>query len=245
MRLNSNFADYYDAMAAASPHDDGLTYHRFSKKLGDDSEISNFHKPIEFKYGRGLSSWSADSMVRFCQNGYYDKNAWEVSRAQYVGIGNIIIPVIEITCNNLKRYLAFEKSELQVIADKLGISSYARRDYNRHVDGLFDDIESLRKIVGTRFGPVWIVNFVTRRNHTRNDLLYYSQVEVTKNPCLRDLSINKILAPHIAWNEIYRYHCINGDDPAVPEMPNDIKIEQHGFDLKTSFRKAKQNVEKK
>lgn len=63
---------------------------------------------------------------------------------------------------------------------------------------------------------------------------------VIPNPNLSNLNIQSVLHPASAYQEIYTWLC-NRSNPEKPivNVENDVRIQQHGFDLKTSFRKEK------
>lgn len=46
---------------------------------------------------------------------------------------------------------------------------------------------------------------------------------------------------HSVFNDIYKYLANKAVNTELPQVANDVRIQQHGFDLKTSFRKAKGN----
>ncbi len=87
------------------------------------------------------------------------------------------------------------------------------------------------------YGPIFIVSSMEPGEYRS---YYNSQQWVTRNPRLSDWGFAKILPPNIAYNELWKFVC-NMRQPAmpIPEMSNDIKIHQAGFDLKTSFRRHK------
>lgn len=66
------------------------------------------------------------------------------------------------------------------------------------------------------------------------------QYQVIISPKLSDYGFAKIVSPVDAYRRLYQWVC-NQRQPVkpIPEMPNDTKIEQAGFDLKHSFRKGK------
>jgi hypothetical protein len=67
-------------------------------------------------------------------------------------------------------------------------------------------------------------------------------VGIEKNICLSAIGFQKVLPAFVTYNEIWKW-LQNNQFPTrpIPEMPNDIKIHQAGFDLKKSFRKAKES----
>lgn len=60
---------------------------------------------------------------------------------------------------------------------------------------------------------------------------------VVRNPRLDGTGIQRVLPAHIAWHNLYRWAC-NQQRPEkpIPVMSNEVKIQQAGFDLRSSFR---------
>lgn len=66
---------------------------------------------------------------------------------------------------------------------------------------------------------------------------------VVFNPILKDIHFVKIFDPFQAFQELSMFisGILGGSSPAMIEIGNDIRLQKHGFDLKTSFRKRSQN----
>jgi len=63
------------------------------------------------------------------------------------------------------------------------------------------------------------------------------------SPRLEGTGFESVLPPTEAYMLLYKFLCNqNRPERPIPEMPNDIKIEQHGFDLRQSFRKQKEGA---
>jgi hypothetical protein len=66
------------------------------------------------------------------------------------------------------------------------------------------------------------------------------QGTIVVNPCLKKLDFVKKFGPEQAYQEIRMYLSnLAFPNKAIPEVSNNDMIEAKGFDLKTSFRKAK------
>lgn len=61
---------------------------------------------------------------------------------------------------------------------------------------------------------------------------------VNKYPKLSDLQTYKILPPETIWHMLYEWlsQRLTKNEPTVPIGTDSIRIQSHGFDLKTSFR---------
>lgn len=65
--------------------------------------------------------------------------------------------------------------------------------------------------------------------------------QILVNPVLKEYDFQKILDPYTLYQELTSW--VSGvltNNPKISEISNDIKIQQAGFDLKTSFRKGKE-----
>ena len=72
-----------------------------------------------------------------------------------------------------------------------------------------------------------IIDFDTRKCHKIFKFKY--------NPNLSQMGI--YIDPDIVWQSLVEFLSRKRSEKEImPEIPNDIKIEEHGFDLKTSFR---------
>jgi hypothetical protein len=79
-----------------------------------------------------------------------------------------------------------------------------------------------------QFGPQFKISF---------DVCGYN---ITRSPKLMGTGFESIVPPTEAYMLLYKYLCNQArPERKIPEMSNNIKIEQHGFDLKHSFRSSK------
>lgn len=87
-----------------------------------------------------------------------------------------------------------------------------------------------------KYGPIFKL---ARYHGWRYDANYVDNgVWIETAPRLETLGFAKFLHVHDAYHLLTQWLCNRGREPYIPEMPNDIKIQQAGFDLKTSFRKS-------
>ena len=64
--------------------------------------------------------------------------------------------------------------------------------------------------------------------------------KIIKNPILSESPITKLIPAEEVWQGIYDY-LIKEREPAIEDTRSDVeKLESHGFDKKTSFRKDKE-----
>ncbi|HMT01945.1 MAG TPA: hypothetical protein PKD00_01315 [Burkholderiales bacterium] len=69
----------------------------------------------------------------------------------------------------------------------------------------------------------------------------YTANSYGKHPILKDYNVSQILPPEKIWTILSEWlgKQISNREPIVPIGDDKIRIESHGFDLKTSFRKSK------
>lgn len=90
-----------------------------------------------------------------------------------------------------------------------------------------------------KYGPIFVIKHRCSGSPCSG---YFSKEQVIISPKLSNYLFGKCIPPHEAYNELYKYIAINGrNTKPIPEMSNDVKIHQAGFDLKTSFRKEKEH----
>ncbi len=112
------------------------------------------------------------------------------------------------------------------VFDRLRFSFSQRNPVYNHLDA-----PKLIELCFSRFGPIFYI-----KSHENYGKPYHA----IKNPKLENLGFAKVLPPHLAYNALQRYvyNQTNPEKP-IPEMSNDLKIHQAGFDLKKSFRREK------
>lgn len=111
-------------------------------------------------------------------------------------------------------------------------------DYWYGKSGLYEYFSQPRKFLtdlSISYGPIFGI-FANSLNNKDPQ----PRVDLIINPNLETFGLHKILTAPIAYNQL-KLWLMNQARPEkpIPVMPNDIKIEQAGFHLKTSFRKKK------
>lgn len=79
-----------------------------------------------------------------------------------------------------------------------------------------------------KYGPIF---WIQRSKHRKTIIM--------KNPLLRTLDFSKVMPAHIAWHNLNLWACNQArPNRPIPEMTDEIKVKQHGFHPKWSFRKG-------
>jgi len=226
MRINSNFKDYYDGLQSLDD-DKETVLHRFPKIV--TMSLKHYEKI-------GVNLYNGERVIGFAGNLY---------------------PFIEVIKdensskpNDLKqRILYFDADQyLDSQSYKSGWSprksSWIQKCIQNQITSTRDffNMDKLHKSKIELFdalGPIFVIdNFDTytypRKWEARPDL------QISTNINLSKYGFAKVLPPHLAYNNLKIW--VNNQarpEKPIPEMPNDIKIEQAGFDLKKSFRHRK------
>lgn len=144
--------------------------------------------------------------------------------------------------------------------EKRSIWSYLSQSYKK-VTFIYDKDESLARLKNSRWRYDEVVSFFDYfREPFRPELTAlieeygavfgifltslfghncrHGEVVIEKNIRLEPFGFVKVLPPALAWNQLTNFvNNIARPAKPIPEMDNDTKIQQAGFDLKTSFRK--------
>ena len=91
-------------------------------------------------------------------------------------------------------------------------------------------------VVGFSSCDIFITDGVINRSVDETDTINQNgKYFVYNNDKLRYIEFYRIMSPEEIYTEIYNY-ISSVNDPVLGSVPNDVKIEKHGFDMKKSFR---------
>ncbi len=214
MRLHSDFHDYYDN-AIGYGIDDKVHYNRYTKSVAIDLQ-SHLTRP--FHRNSGLIGFCGQSYP-FIELHKYDRNFQEEDEW---GDYNIV-----------ETRFAFDIGEYQQIEKEWSNFSVDFHTYFQSTDlkikqfyldwAINSDAIFLRHKV-----PVWAMKFYTEET---NGIL---------NPRLKDYGFDKIRDSFTTFQEISMYLSnILVEQKEIIIMDDKLKIAQHGFDPKISFRNTK------
>lgn len=154
--------------------------------------------------------------------GQYGRDAKVESLA--VGFCGSFYPLVKVTYD-VKSVLGIHlRDRVVLIYDREQAAAKAR--YRPAVERFFDAAGKQNPDLHDLYGPVFV--------------LHFGNCLVERTPYLHTYGFQSVKPPVEAFTDIYRWVC-NRARPLrpIPEMTNDVKIHQAGFDLKTSFRKGK------
>jgi hypothetical protein len=144
----------------------------------------------------------------------------------YVVIGNLIVQVLY---NNRVFYCG--ESDMIKLGGKKDITSDDKIIYSTQFDGYFG------KKINTN---IVVTPYICESRE--NDSVIYIHGNNYHNtysyPQLEQLGIAKVLKPHDIWIELSNYlsNQLTKNEKEVPIGDDKVRIQSHGFDLKTSFR---------
>lgn len=98
-------------------------------------------------------------------------------------------------------------------------------------DEYFEKFKGASQNLFKEYGPLWVL--VPGPD-------YKNSIKIIVSPKMDHYGLAKVLPPNQAYDKLYRYVC-NRQNPErpIPQMDNDTKIHQAGFDTKYSFRSNK------
>lgn len=248
MRIFSKFSDYYDSIQTFDKDD--LLYLRKSKHIHDDPVIDKINYRVN---DQPESSMYPLPFKKIAPIGY---------RSMILGFCGKLYPLVELhykdkkatiisgTVKVVRFYVQHELDEF-LLSMKMKIPE--KQSYSRIYDlykNYFSDFEKqiaeARPALQELFQMLGVPIYLIRREPEEKDWEWdktdrsHYEVIIETNPCLRDLSFQKVFDPFMAFQEISMYL---GGVLARPDRPmltitDDVKAQQHGFD-KHSFRAMK------
>lgn len=212
MRLNSDFHDYYD-YAVGYGIDENVFFNRFTK----DVEI---HVNSKFDFPRHKDS----GLIGFCGQIFPFIEVKKFDRKYDSEYASDDYKIVEyFHAYSLDEY-RIKESEWEDFSDDFGYYDHWQNiklkqfftDWNFQSDEVFLEYKI----------PIW-----TLKLDESNGLI---------NPKLKDFGFDRIKDSFTAFQEISMYLSnILVEQKEVAEIEDKFRIEQHGFDLKKSFRKEK------
>ncbi len=213
MRLHTDFHDYYDN-AVGYGIDENVYYNRFSKEVA-----IHFKPKFDFDYlGKGL--------LGFCGEIYPFREITRYNRKDDSEYDSDDYKVVE-------RYYAFsfeeyKNKESEWKESSFDFSYYETKKEKKLKQFFIDWREQSNDIFLEHRVPIWTLKL------GRNKGLI--------NPRLKDYGFDRIKDSFTAFQEISMYLSnILVEQKETVIIEDKFRIEQHGFDLKKSFRKEKKS----
>ena len=214
MKLHTDFHDYYDN-AVGYGIDDDVHYNRFTK----EAEIqikSQFDFPNQVNTG----------LLGFCGTIYPFIEVKKFDRKYDDEYASDDYKIVETYhAYNLEEY---EKKELEWEDYSDDFGYYSQREQTK-IKQFFTDWHFQSDEIFLQYKvPIWTLKLA--RNHSEGLI----------NPRLKDYGFDRIKDSFTAFQEISMYLSnIFVEQKEIVTVEDKFKIEQHGFDLKKSFRKEK------
>lgn len=225
MKLHTDFHDYYDT-AVGYGIDSKVHYNRFTKIA--EKTLNNKTDLPKYNGGKSLLLGFCGQIYPIIMTTDYDDNHEIISKNYSYSYEEFFIKSLKN-----KKWIDFElwwqkkkhsDKEIKKILTKHLTKDKVKEFFNewsKQDDSLF----LVHKV------PVWLL-----------DLNSFSK-EIILNPKLEDIEFNRLKDANTAFQEISMYLSnilIEQKETAIIE--DKYRIENHGFDLKTSFRKDKKAI---
>lgn len=226
MRINSNFKDYYDGL----------------QSLDDDKEtvLNRFPKIVTMPFKTyekiGISLYENECIIGFAGTLYpFKEIIKDINSSKPNDLKQRIL------CFDAEQYLATRLKSNWEKRDCAWIRRYHQSAINTTKDFFdVDNIYKYKRDLFDIFGPIFILDNSSTDSSSIGRLQARPDLQISTNINLSKYGFAKVLPPHLAYNNLKIW--VNNQarpEKPIPEMPNDIKIEQAGFDLKKSFRHRK------
>lgn len=219
MKIVSKFKDYYDGVANYGGHDDSIVYIRTTERTELIwKDVRPFQKIPNFEI---KNKGSFDYFVIFAGRLYHG----------FFVLGPVLNPRRQ-QWETEKRIKTWHWNDFDFVK-----SFYDLREHCSYLETPFSTFLSYFEKDYTDFNlkhnsPIILIVDGNRRSGEE----YYLE----KNPCLSKISFAKAIEPFSAFQQLEGFvdtHFMRNVN--LTQISNDSKIEKHGFDLKTSFRKEK------
>jgi hypothetical protein len=215
MRLHTDFHDYYDN-AVGYGIDENVHYNRFTKEV-------EFHIKSQFDFPRHRNT----GLLGFCGKIYPFIEVKKFDRKYDDEYASDDYKIVEY-------FHAYNLEEYQIKE-----SDWA--DYSDDFGGYYD-----------HWGDIKLKQFFVDWNYQSDGIfleykvpIWVAKLDESKgliNPKLKDYGFDRIKDSFTAFQEISMYLSnILVEQKEVAVIEDKYRIEQHGFDLKTSFRKEKKS----
>lgn len=225
MKLITNFRDYYDSVAAQDRDTSTMwTRNKFDKCEFPHEEVNGSNR------WKLVSKENSRLVPADCAAGF-----------MVIGFAGKLYPLRYVAAQTQWSYRKM-CTEVVVPSKVIFDEDIICRRWNSWRKKYFIDektkqyLEYIKQpnVVSTMF-QLWGGQFLLKSLSN-----YTQRPAVWTVPTLGDWGFVKILPPHMAWQAICQWQNNQaGPDKYIPTMSNDIKIQQAGFNLKTSFRKGK------
>lgn len=219
MILISDFADYYDCMNFAFGNDK-------SNKFVRDSKQKSFIKYTQLNQ-------NLHDVLGWLNHNKYDKERIDYQVNQVLVFCDEVYVLTSKTrlCKPYSQYVndAFIKDE-DNFSNKWSIS---------RTKGYMDAKNNAQALRQFYDSPYFIISRPTQNIRTYNgDLPWDYVIEI---PCLKDIDFHFIKNANQCYQDIEMWLSANSHKDVPQEVSNDVRVQQHGFDLKQSFRKRKED----
>lgn len=241
MRIHSTFKDYYDGVAAHGQSD--VQYVRIPRlKLIDESQYST-HSLYNFQIPHNGAMYSS-TRILFCGKCYLFVHKEIVTRKECWSYSGYLPRqshwVTELV--NIDSSVEHCKLHQECMSPVILLTNHSFRTEEHYTK------DTCEKLLLKHCGIVNKDEVMSIWDKHRNDKIDPRQYYVVINPKLSLFGFQKYVDAFSAFQQIDSFisSILISDAKPMVEIKNDkIKIEKHGFDNKTSFRKEKSSKKRR
>lgn len=229
MKLHTDFHDYYDT-AVGFGTDENVHYNRFTRTIEKDVNLKPDFPPSDYtNYGSTLVLGFSGEIYPLIRVIKFDEETHQPKFIYYTYSYEEYFERMLKTdwlVEEIKSSLWFQRRKQNEREIKKELTKKLAK---RRINQFFEDWrEKDDSIFVAHQVPVWLM-----------DLDRYNQ-KITLNPKLAELDFERIKDANEAFQEISMYVAnVLVEQKETAPIEDKYRIEQHGFDLKTSFRKEK------
>jgi hypothetical protein len=257
MKIIKKFSDYYDS-ALAYGVDNTIMYKREEKEVEFTTGSRNKYSSMKQNCPNYVSFPSELKNVICETEDFLIFESWRAKKEVYLEknkkTAQIKINYL-IFCGEVIPYVCFTFSKnyesVNVFAygyEKL-LSELSKYTSQKYMDSFFNSESDYmsKKTIGQKIEEMFVYfkgkDYSSIHHHFECPVLLISGCKLIQNPILKDIDFAKHSDPFATYQALEQYisGVLGGSSPKMIECSDKVKLEAHGFDNKTSFRKGKES----
>lgn len=240
MYIISKHKDYYDSVAHSKGIDKTIIYNRKTEEIAD-SEFYNDVRALYRKNQKIKCYFPSEQQLN-----YYSKKGLKEFHTAIIGFCGKIYPILiatyyvpatsRYTMVTEEKVIIHDLDKIREMCDKK-ISYFNPKKFSN-----YEEMFTSKNILDIFFKYKTPCFMLTNVDVGVFGIVGRDNKNLILNPCLKDYEFFKVVDPFQAFQEIEMF--ISGvlgiNSQKIIEVSDKSKIEGHGFDYKTSFRKEKE-----
>ena len=218
MILISDFADYYDCMNFAFGNDK-------SNKFVRDSKQKSYIKYTQLNQNlHDVLGWLNHNLYNKDRVDYQVQQVLVFCDEVYLLFTRTLCPGYPCSRYINDEYIKEEEKTIQ------------NRYYVSRTKGYLASKNNAQELRKFHDAPYFIISRPTQPigDYKKREWDYIIEI-----PCLKDIDFHLIKDANQCYQDVEMWLSANSHKDVPQEVSNDVRVQQHGFDLKQSFRKRK------